>query len=288
MILVTGATGTTGREVLRQLRERGAACRALTRSARSARELQGAGVESAVADLADAGSLVDALAGVSAVYLVSPTSPQLAEHEANIARVAAERGVDHMVKLSVIGCSADAPIQFGSLHHGAEEAVRGSGMSSTMVRPNGFMQNALTWTKQFPAGVIRAPVVDARVSVVDVRDIAAVAVIALTDPQAHRDKAYTVTGPEALSVREQVTILREELGLELATEEISVDAFHRMLTESGVPAWTADRLADIRRMYQRGEAQDVSPDIEIALRRRPGDFRRFVADHRAAFRERTA
>jgi uncharacterized protein YbjT (DUF2867 family) len=196
--------------------------------------------------------------------------------------------VRHLVKLSVMGCSPDAPIQFGALHHAAEEAVRASGISVTMIRPNGFMQNAMTWGTQIAAGVIRAPVVDAPVSIVDVRDIAAVAVNALTDPEAHRDRRYTVTGPEALSVREQVTILGEELDLELAAEEISVDAFRRRLVENSVPAWTADRLAEIRRMYARGEAQDVSPDTELALGRRPGDFRRFVADHRAAFRQGTA
>ncbi len=94
------------------------------------------------------------------------------------------------------------------------------------MRPNGFMQNTLAWAAQFPGGVVRAPVIDAHWSIVDVRDIAAIAVAALRDAASDRDETYTVTGPKASSPREQIALLAEILGRPLSAQEVTIDQAH--------------------------------------------------------------
>lgn len=188
-VLVCGATGTTGSEVTRLLAEAGTTPRTMTRSAESAERLRAEGLETVVADLARPATLAAALDGVDAVYVASPASPELAEHEGNLARAAVAAGARHLVKLSVIGAAPDSPIIFGRLHAESEAAIEDSGIGWSMVRPNGFMQNTLAWAPQIAGGRVYGPVMDARWSIVDVRDVAAVAVAALLEPSATRASA---------------------------------------------------------------------------------------------------
>jgi uncharacterized protein YbjT (DUF2867 family) len=279
MILVCGATGTTGGAVLRQLRGDQRPVRAMTRSADSAARLRAEGVDAVVADLGDPGSLAPALDGVELTYVAQPASPALAEHEGTLAAAAAEAGVGHIVKLSVIGAAEDAPITFGRLHGSAEDAVKAAGVPWTMLRPNGFMQNTLAWAGQIPGGTIRGPVMGARWAIVDVRDIAAVAARVLEDPGAHAGREYVLTGPEASSPHEQVEILGELLERPLDTAEVPIEAAQAALRDAGVPAQTVDGLGELWAMYADGVAEGVSPDIEQVTGRPPYTFRQFAEDH---------
>lgn len=282
-VLVCGATGTTGREVVRQLRAIGVPVRALTRSDDAASRLRSGGVDAVVGDLGDPPSLAAALDGVDAVFVASPASPRIAELEGDLAVAATSAGVGHLVKLSVIGCSPESPFMFGRLHYDAERAVIESGIAWTMVRPNGFMQDTLAWSGQIRDGVVRLPVVDARWSIVDVRDIAAVAVAALTDPAAHAGVAYTVTGPEATSPREQVAILGQVLERELVAEAVTIEEAKESMTASGVPEWTAERLGELLALYADGLAAKTSRAVQRLTGRPPRSYRQFALDHRDAF-----
>lgn len=282
-VLVIGATGTTGGAVLQQLREAKVPVRALSRSAESAGALEGDGVESVVADLAQPDSLPAALEGVDAVYLAQPASPQLAEQEGGLAQAAAQAGVEHLVKLSVIGADPDSPIGFGRMHAAAEQAVRDSGVPWTFLRPNGFMQNTLAWGAQTPSGTVRGPVMDAAWSIVDVRDVAAVAVAALQNPGTHAGQTHTLTGPEPSTPREQVAILAEVLGLALVAEEVAIDDAKASMLGAGWPEWPVERMGELFELYADGLAAGVSPGVEQVLGRPATDFRTFAQDHREAF-----
>jgi len=282
-VLVSGATGTTGSEVVRQLVAAGVAVRAMTRSAESAARLRDSGLEAVVADLGDPGTLPAALEGVDAVYVANPASPELAGHERALARAVAEAGVGHLVKLSVVGAAPDSPITFGRLHFEAEQAVRESGARWTMVRPNGFMQNTLAWAAQIPAGTVYGPIMDARWSIVDVRDVAAIAVAALGDPRAHGGETYTVTGPETSSPREQIAILAEVLGRDIAAQEVSIDQAKESMLGAGWPAWNVERMGELFHLYAEGLAESVSPDVQRLKGRPAHDYRQFASDHRDAF-----
>jgi (4-alkanoyl-5-oxo-2,5-dihydrofuran-3-yl)methyl phosphate reductase len=285
MILVCGATGTTGGAVLRQLRGDQQPVRAMTRSAQSAERLRGGGVEAVVADLADPDSLGAALEGADAVYVASPATDQVAEHEGNLARAAAAAGVGHVVKLSVIGAAVDAPLTFGRLHGRAEAAVQASGVPFTMLRPNGFMQNTLAWAAQIPSGTIRGPVMNARWAILDVRDIAAVAARVLESPAEHAGQVYTLTGPEASSPHEQVEILAEVLERPLESVEVPVQEAQEQMRSAGVPAQTADWLGELWRMYAEGHAEAVSPDVERVTGRTPYTYHQFAEDHHTLWME---
>ncbi|HEX8977326.1 MAG TPA: NAD(P)H-binding protein [Solirubrobacteraceae bacterium] len=279
MILICGATGRTGGAVLRLLRGDQRPVRAMTHRPEAAERLRRYGVEAVVADLADPASLRAALAGVDAVYVANPATTALAEHEGNLAAAAAEAGVGHLVKLSVIGAADDAPITFGRLHGAAEAAVKAAGVPWTMLRPNGFMQNTLDWAAQIPSGTIRGPVMHARWAIVDVRDIAAVAAAVLESPAEHAERAYTLTGPAALSPHEEVEILAELLEQPLETAEAPIEAIQASLREAGVPAQSVDWLGELWRLYEQGLAEPVSPDIERVIGRSPYTFRQFAEDH---------
>lgn len=282
-VLVAGATGTTGSVVARGLRDAGVAVRAMTRGDRAVPGLHEQGFEPVVADLADAASLAGAVAGVDAVYVATNASPQLPELEGALARAAVEAGVGHLVKLSVVGADAASPLTFARLHHEAEQRIRATGIAATFVRPNGFMQNTLAWAPGLAGGAVHAPVLDARWSIVDVRDIAAVAVAALCDRGAHAGETYTVTGPEASSGREQVAILAELVGRPVEAVDVPIPAAQEAMLAQGWPAWAVERMGELFELYARGEAEAVSPDVERVTGRPARTYREFAADHLAAF-----
>jgi uncharacterized protein YbjT (DUF2867 family) len=282
-ILVAGATGTTGSEVARQLKAAGATVRALTRSEESAERLRALGYEAVVGDLAAPTTLGAAVVGVDAVYVASPGSPDLPEHEANLAKAAVAAEVGHFVKLSVIGASQDSPLDFGRIHATAEAHVTNSGIATTFVRPNGFMQNTLAWAAQIPGGTVYGPVLDAKWSIVDVRDVAGVAVAALLDPVTHASQTYTVTGPADSSPREQIATVARLLGKEIAAVEVTIDQAKESMLAAGMPAWTVDRLGELFNLYAAGAAAGVSPDAPAVLGRPVYTYEQFAEKHLQAF-----
>lgn len=284
-VLVCGATGTTGGAVLRQLRGDRVPVRALTRNPESAAALRSTGVEAVVGDLGDPASLGPALKGVDAVYVASPAGPDIGAHEGNLARAAVQAGVGHLVKLSVIGAASDAPLTFGRVHHDAEQAIVESNIPSTMLRPTGFMQNTLAWAAQIPSGRIAGPVMHARWSILDVRDIAAVAGRVLESPAEHSGQAYILTGPQAVSPHEQVEILSDLLERPLQTIDLPIEAAQEQLRTMGLPAATVDGLGELWRCYADGLSEAVSPDVERVTGRPPYTYRQFAEDHHTLWLE---
>ena len=181
MLLVTGATGTTGMEVLRALKARGVEARGLVRDETKAHHLRDLGFEPTTGDLGDPRTLGPALEGVEKAYLVSPIGPMQSEFEQAFLETAKEAGIKHIVKLSVIGASPEAPLRFARTHAKVEHALKESGVAWTLLRPTGFMQNTLTWGPRVLDGTFYSPVPDAAFSIVDARDVAEVAAVALTE-----------------------------------------------------------------------------------------------------------
>lgn len=281
-VLVTGASGTTGSAVADQLVAAGVPVRATTRSSATADGLRRPGVEAVVASPDDPASLDAAFAGVSAVYVATPSTPDIAATEGVYARAAAAAGA-HLVKLSVIGASSDSPLRFARGHAEAEGAVEASGATWTFVQPNGFMQNDLAWAAQIPGGTVAGPVMDAAWSIVDVHDVAAVAVAALTDPQNHVGRRIAVTGPEGRTPRDRVLALGRILGRELEVVDVPLDATREQFLGYGMPEWYVDGLIELFELYATGVAADVAPDVEKVLGRPARSWEQFAADHAAAF-----
>ena len=203
MILVTGATGLNGKELVRQLSARGIALRALVRSAAKAAELSSLpNVEIVVGDMAHAQTLPGALRGVDRAMLISSSEPAMLDIQSNFIAAAASAGVAHVVKLSGIMPELVSPFRFARMHGEIEKRLEASGMAFTHLRAGEFMPS---YFRQVPSivakGALFLPMEDAKIASIDIRDIAEVAATVLTNP-GHEGKTYPLTGPEALSMTE--------------------------------------------------------------------------------------
>src|SRR5688572_2429818 len=212
MICVTGAGGTVGSEVVRQLETTNASIRAAYHSKGKADAARSKDMDAVVIDYNDPETLRTAFDGCEKLFLLGPNVPNQAELEINAMNAAKAAGVKHIVKLSVMRADEEE-YDFGRIHRESEKAIEASGLDWTFIRANSFMQNTVT----FMSGLISAQSAfytaaeDARISHVDVRDIAAVAVKALTEP-GHEGKAYSVNGPEGLTYDEIAAELSKSLG----------------------------------------------------------------------------
>lgn len=288
MILVTGATGNVGGKVLSLLREDGRKVRALSRNPAAGGLVPGPGFEVVTADLDRPETLPAALDGVQKVFLMS-LGANKATHDARLVAAARTAGVEHIVQLSTLGVEvADDPRAnpLGHWHRLAEDALRESGVPWTVLRPNGFMSMNLGWAPGIKAdGTARGPLADVPEAIVDPRDIAEVAVRALTG-EGHRGRVYELTGPEALTAREQTAVLGGLLGRELRFEPIPLADFRRMLlarfseeTANGVIRTLEEAVAHGAELHGR-----LSPHVEDVLGRAPRSFADWARDHLDAFR----
>ncbi|KIA65703.1 NAD(P)H-binding protein [Nocardia vulneris] len=282
MILVTGATGTVGRALIEQLLAAGEQVRAVTRRPESAR--LPAAVEVVRAELGDAAAVSAAMRDVDRVFLLS-TGPAIPEHDATVAGAAAAAGVTRLVKLSS-GRAGDAtatdPIP--TWHRAGEAAVWASGVASTVIRPLGFMSNALHWAGTVRVhGAVHAPYGQGRIAVIDPRDIAAVAVAALTT-DAHLGQIYTLSGPQALSPGEQTAIIGEVLGRKLEFREIAPEQARQALLDHGVPTELADAIMALRATALASFTSVVHDSVERITGVPPRTFRQWATDHAAEFR----
>ena len=283
MILVTGATGTTGGELVRLLAEADAPVRALVRSPEKAASIQRLGVETAVGDFEQPDTLDAAMAGCDHLFLLSPPSPHQPEQERNAIDAAKRAGVGHVVALSVLGASPDAPVAFARWHGEIDRHLAESGLPHTLLLPSGFMQNFLA-SAQYVAdqGVLYGMTGETRVSYIDTRDVAAVAAQVLTSP-GHQGKAYTLTGPEALSGDEVAERLSAATGRQVRYVDLPPDVFGQGLAGAGMPGWLVDGVVDSNTMLAAGHAATVTNEVARLTGRPPRSFAQFAADHRVAF-----
>ncbi len=284
MILITGASGNVGREVLKQIVPTGASIRAAFQSMSKAASAP-PGVEVAVVDYEQPETLRAALKGVEKVFLVGPPTARLAALERSAIDTIRQSEVRQVVKLSAMGGRAAT---FPRQHAESEDYIRSSGVAYTFLRPNGFMQNILLYSGDSvrTQNAFYGSEGDGRVSQIDIRDIAAVAVKTLTEG-GHEGKTYTLTGPAALSNSEVAKILSEALGREIRFVNLEPAQLKAALLAAGAGEWNADALVDLQRLYREGGAATVTADAEQMLGRKPRSYVEFAKENREAlgFRE---
>jgi uncharacterized protein YbjT (DUF2867 family) len=279
MILITGASGTIGRELLRHLVARQEPVRALTRD--PARLAGASGVEVVRGDLGDDDSLLKAADGVSAVFLLS-TGPDLPAHDAAMVRAAVRAGARTLVKLSTVITDQPA-LRLAQWHRPGEAAVRGSGLDWTILRPSTFASNMLHW-----AGAVRAGEPIPNLSgtgaqgIVDPADIAAVAAEALTGT-GHGGRTYTLTGPELLSVPDQAAVLAGVLGRPVRTSEVPLDRARADMLAGGTPPDLVEPALEGAEYIAAGRNAVVTGDVAAVLGRPARTFRQWAEEHSAAF-----
>ncbi|HSU14475.1 SDR family oxidoreductase [Longimicrobium sp.] len=282
MILVTGATGKVGSEVARQLAAKGEAVRVLARSPEKARALFPAGVEIARGDLTDAASLDAALAGADRLFLLAPTDREQVAMEVNAIEAAKRAGVKRVVKLSVLGADEESPVILARWHREVEKVLAGSGIPFTLLQPTFFMQNFLGSAGTIQAqGAIYAPV-RGRTSFVDARDIASVAVAALTE-EGHEGKTYVVTGPEAITYGQAAERISAVIGNSVGYVEVPAEAARSGMIEAGIPDWYADDLIALFGIINAGWTEEVVDTVRTVAKKEPITFDQFARDHAQVF-----
>ena len=280
-ILVTGATGNTGRPLVEALVRLGAPVRDMVRAPASRTTLPD-GVQVAVADFDDAASLAAALDGAGRAYLVTPSSEQAEAQQKRFADLAAAAGVRHLVVLSQLAAAEDSPVRFLRYHAAVERHVRDLGIGYTFLRPNLFFQGLLALAKPIAAeGRFFAPIGDAPVSAVDVRDIADVAAAVLTQA-GHEGATYTLTGPAAVTHAEMAAVLGAALGRGITFTDVPPEAFAESL-RGVLPPWQVEGLLEDYAHYRRGEAAMVSPAVAEVTGHPATDFAQFARDYAPAF-----
>lgn len=284
MIVVSGATGTIGREVVRLLLPRGLPVRAISRDARRARQALGPDVEVREADLRRPETLASVLDGAATVLVLTAVSDALAEQERNLVDTAIREGATHVVKVSAIGAAPDSPMTLGRQHGLSEAYLRERDLSWTVLRPTSFMQNLLMHVPSIRSdGRIFAPYGEGRVALVDARDIAATAAEILAEPAPHSGKTYTLTGPEAVSYHRVAEAIGLAAGREVSYVPVPPEAAREAMLKLGLPAWLADDLLLLAGSAARGTAEAVSGDVERVIDRPPRTIQRFARDHAVAF-----
>ena len=287
MILITGASGSVGKTVLQEAIGKEPKVRAMYRSKEEAAKAP-AGCEPVVADFSDKQSLRGAVEGVTSVFLVCSPIPQLVELESNVVDVCKESGVKHVVLNSAMG-AGDYGKSFPSWHRKVEDKLKASGMSYTILRPNGFLQNIVA----FHAASIRTQgafyqaMGDAKVSYLDVGDIAAVAVKALQGG-AHAGKTYELNGPEAISNEEMAKRISKVGGRPVKFVDIPEAAQREAMLGLGMPDWQVTALLELQQYYKQGGGAKTDGLLKSLLGREPVTLDQYLNANAREFRDQAA
>lgn len=281
MILVVGATGNIGRHVVRGLVEQDIAVRALSRDPQRAAELLPAGVEVIVGDLTSAAAASSALQGVNKAYFAT-NGPDVLRAETNLINAARSAGVQHLVKVSVIGSSPDHFVLPARTHAAIEEVLAQSDVPVTILRPNWFMENFLGAADSINQGAIYGSAGEGRVAFIDSRDTAAAAVAVLTG-SGHEGKAYQLTGPAALTFAEAAEQLAAGLGRPVQYVDLSDESFHTALTSGGVPSELAAIYVQINRNAREGNLAETTDTVAQLTGTAPRSLAAFARDYAMVF-----
>lgn len=284
MILVTGATGNNGSEIVKRLATQSLLVRAMVRDRNRAAAIRTLpNVEVVEGDFDRPQTLLGALAGVERAFLLTNSSERAQAQQIAFINAARQSGVKHVVKLSQFAADASSPVRFLRYHAAVEAALRSSGIAYTFLRPNLFMQGLLNFRSTIATqNAFYAAAGDAKVSTVDVRDIAEVAVAALTET-GHEGKIYELTGPQALTHTEMAERLSTVLDRRIAFVDISPETMRETLLSVGFPVWQADGLLEDYAHYRRNEAAAIAAGVKEAIGKEPRSFETFTHDYAPMF-----
>jgi uncharacterized protein YbjT (DUF2867 family) len=282
MILVTGASGQAGSQVLNEVIKAGKPVKALYRSDKDAAS-RPQGAQAAIADFADRATMDRALEGVDQVFLVCGPVPQLVELESKAIEACKAAGVKHLVLNSALGAGT-FEASFPHWHAQVEKVLATSGVPHTIIRPNSFMQNVVTYYA--PAirtqGAFYSSMGNARVSFIDTRDIGAFVATLFTSP-AHRGKTYELNGPEALTYSQVADQVAQVTGTPASYVDIPIPQQRQAMLDQGMPEWQVEALLDLQRYYTEGRGGEVDSVFADVVGRQPIRMAKFLKEFAGAF-----
>jgi uncharacterized protein YbjT (DUF2867 family) len=282
-ILVTGATGTVGAHVVRELRKRGLTVSAFVRDRQKATQMLGTDVELAVGDFADRGSIERALQGVDRVFLACANTPGQIEYECATIDAARAAGVSQVVKLSGPGAAVDSALLFERWHGEIERHLLQSGVAYVLLRPSAYMTNLLAYAETIKhTGKLFAPAGAAQITYVDPRDVAAVAAVALAT-DGHAGRTYHLTGPEAISYARIARDLSTATGRQIEYFNVPDEAARQAMIEAGLPSMVAEAIVAVFASQRAGSQARVTDAVRALTGRERRSFAEFARDYAAVF-----
>jgi uncharacterized protein YbjT (DUF2867 family) len=287
MILITGASGSVGKAVSQEVSRKQSKFRAMFRSKEDAAKVP-LGCEPVLADYSDKPSLRKALDGVTSVFVVCSPIPQLVELESNVLSVCQETGVNHVVLNSAFG-AGDYAKSFPSWHRKVEDKLKSTGISYTILRPNGFLQNIVAYNAPSirSQGAFYASMGDAKVSYLDVDDIAVVATKALQGG-AHAGKTYELHGPEAISNEDLAKRISRVAGRTVNYVDIPESAQREAMLGLGMPEWQVTALLDLQQYYKQGAGAKTDGLLKTLIEREPVTLDQYLSANAREFRDQAA
>ncbi|MBN9295395.1 MAG: SDR family oxidoreductase [Filimonas sp.] len=283
-ILLTGATGTVGTQLVKKLVASDTQFKALVRNNDNGDLLKTLPqAEVVIGDLSDPSSIANIFEGIEKAFLLTNSSEQAEQLQLNFVEAAQQAGVKHIVKLSQFAAEENSPVRFLRYHARVEKRIKETGVAYTFLRPNLYMQGLLAFKDYIKAeGKFYASAGTAPISAVDVRDIASVAAKALTEP-GHENKTYNITGEEALTHYEMAAILSRVLGREIAFIDVAPEQMGSALRAAGFPEWQVGGLIEDYAHYARGEAAEVYDTVCGVTAESARSFEQFVEDYSVLF-----
>jgi uncharacterized protein YbjT (DUF2867 family) len=278
LILVIGGRSKIGAALIGELLGRGQQVRVLMRAGEPAGGLAAA-AQAAVGDLADEGSLVAAMEGIEKVFLLSSPHPHTVSWHRNAIDAARRTGVQLLVRSSILGADRASEAEFISAHTACDRYLEDSGLPYVIVRPNLFLQNIpeSTIPSIDGSGNFYADAGQARISMVDTRDVAAVAAVALTEP-GHAGAHYDVTGPQALSYADVAARLTSATGRQVTYVDAPDEAVRQALLGAGLSAWFANALVGLYQDYRRSGSDGYAAQVTGTIERLTGRPARSLDD----------
>ncbi len=287
-ILITGATGTVGSEVVKQLSAKGEniIVKAAARSATDNTFENLNRVQVVQLDYDKPDSLAVALKGVDKLFLLTPFQSNMVDLTSNLVSEAKKAKVKYIAKQSVMGADVEPGITPGRLHRQAEKIIEESGIPFTFLRPNFFMQNFVNYYSNLirSQGAFYMPAGDAKVSFVDVRDIAAVAVKSLINDNQQKGRTYNITGGEALSYGQAAEILSKAVGKKINYVNVTDQDARNGMKDMSMDEWTIKSMIELFEITRAGYVSEISPIVEQVTGNKPITFSQFAKDYAGAFK----
>jgi Predicted nucleoside-diphosphate-sugar epimerases len=279
-IFVAGAAGIIGTALLASLHGASADVVAGVHTPAQAATLKELGVEARVFDYGDQASMTAAMQGCDRMFMVLPLAEGMTRWGHLAVEAAKAAGIGYIVRSSGYAASSDAHWRLGREHGMVDQFVEDSGIPFTILRPNTFMQAFSTvLADSVRAGVLTQPEGDAKVSYIDVRDVADCAARLLLDSAGHEKHFYALTGPQGLTMAEVTGQLSSASGREVRYEPAEEEVYVQGLARAGVPEWNINMLVSLTRVVKLGMAGNVTKAVEYLTGVPARTFADFAAEH---------
>ena len=274
--LVVGGNGHVGKHVVAQLLDAGHSVRALVRSEAREPELKRDGVTLVVGDIGDAASLAPAMKGIASAYVATSDGAESVEAFETFLKAAREHRLQHIVRLSALSADPNAASDLARRHGQRDKALEKSEIGWTHLRPTWFMQMLLEYA---PGGIMALPGGDGRMPWIDTRDIAAVAVAALTEEGAHYGQSYDLTGGVPLTYHDLAREMSAATGRNFVYQDLTPEEFADRMRAEGSQDWYIKLILELYEGIRSNRMAGLSLGVQQALNRQPISFARFCRDH---------